>query len=99
MNMQDTLKQYLELFEKARVKVSDDSTAMSLVEQVGKTLRTQQMRGESAEEQISGDTQLATDKQIGFLKRLGVSVNSSDRLTKIQASKLIDEAQEKITAQ
>jgi len=99
MNMQDTLKQYLELFEKARVKVSDDSIAMGLVEQVGKDLRVQAMRGDSAEEQSSGETQLATDKQIGFLKRLGVSVNSSDRLTKIQASKLIDEAQEKITAQ
>jgi hypothetical protein len=98
MNMQDTLKQYLELYEKARVKVSDDSIAMGLVEQVGKDLRVQAMRRDSAGEQNAGETQFATDKQIGFLKKLGVSVNSSERLTKAQASKLIDEAQERIAA-
>ncbi len=98
MNMQDTLTQYLELFGKARVKVSDDSIAMGLVEQVGKDLRVQAMRVDSAREQNVGETQLATDKQISFLKKLGVSVNSSDRLTKAHASKLIDEAQERIAA-
>ena len=98
MEMQNKLTQYLELFEKARAKVSDDNIAMGLVEQVGKDLRVEQMRGYSTVERDSNESQPATEKQIGFLKKLGVSVNMSDKLTKSQASKMIDEAQGQLAA-
>lgn len=98
MEMQNKLTQYVELFENVRSKVRDDTVAMALVEQVGKDLRVEQMRGHSAVEQNSNESQPATEKQIGFLKKLRVSVNPSDNLTKAEASRMIDQAQEEQAA-
>ena len=87
---------YLEIFEQVRNKVGDEQIAVALVEQVGKDCRVERMHGPGQSTRGNGD-QEATAKQLAFLRRLRVAVPSE--LTKIQASALIDEAQEKVIAQ
>ena len=95
----DRLKHYLELFEEVRQKVNDESTAVALVQEIGKDGRVEKMRGFPETTVASFDANgepLATSKQIGFLRRLGVNV--PEGLSKLEASRLIDDAQAKIVA-
>ena len=86
---------YLKLFEEVKAKVSDDAVAMAIVEQVGKDSRVEKMSGLRSGN-VQGRTaevgeQPATEKQLGFLRRLNVDIPAG--LSKREASRLIDEAQ------
>ena len=79
--------------------MDDDVTAVALVQEIGKDLRVEKMRGfpDTTVASINTDGEpLATSKQIGFLRRLGVEVPAG--LSKVEASRLIDEAQQKVVA-
>ena len=70
-----------------------------ILQEIGKDGRVEKMRGVSDVTVASLDSngeQLATSKQLGFLKRLGVKVPPG--LSKLEASRLIDEAQAKVVA-
>lgn len=83
---------YVELFENVKAKVGSDEVALAIVEQVGKDERVERMQSGSghasrAESGVVSD-QPATEKQLGYLKKLGVEFGEG--LTKQQASALID---------
>ena len=79
---------YLELFERVKAKVGSDEVALAVVEQVGKDNRVEKMYGNGTKGNGAGNGDVpATEKQIGYLKSLGVEVLAG--LTKKQASELI----------
>ena len=87
---------YVEAFERVREKTGDDKVAAIIVEQLGKDERTAVMRGDqsrSAGKQVSNGDAPATEKQIDFLRTLGVE-DIPDGLTRRRASEMIDEARE-----
>ena len=88
-NMQARLDHYLELLGKIKESVADEATAVRILGEVAKDARMDKIRQER--EKQNGD--LATSRQLAFLKRLGV--DAPDDLTKKRASGLIDDALEK----
>lgn len=90
------IEYYLDLFEQVKARVDDDHIAMAIVEQVAKDARIEKMarerQGQDAARAEAGE-QPATEKQLSYLEALGVEVRKG--LTKQEASRLIDEAQEK----
>ena len=97
----DKANDYVQLFESIRSRVGNDDVALAIVEQLGKDHRVEQMRnGRSGSFGVNGTNgsseQAATEKQIAFLRDLGVSVPAG--LTKVRASELIDAAQEQALA-
>jgi len=79
-------EKYLGLFEEVKNRVGDDRIAMSIVQEVSKDRRMDEMR----EERESKNGEPATVRQLQFMKSLGVEATPG--LTKKQASGLIDEA-------
>lgn len=88
---------YVRLFESIRNKVGDDQLAVALVEQCGKDWRVAQMHARPQNRQDASGDQPATEKQLGYLSRLGVAVSKA--LTKREASALIDQAHEQAPIQ
>ncbi len=90
---------YKQLVDQLTGAVPDSAVVASVVEQVGKDLRMGQIlrREGNASNGSNGwngsDEQPATAKQIGFLRRLGVK-DIPAGLSKREASRLIDEAQQ-----
>ena len=79
--------------------MNDEATAVALVQEIGKDGRVEKMRGFPETTVASLDSngeQLATSKQLGFLRRLGVKVPQG--ISKVEASRLIDDAQDKAIA-
>lgn len=95
MKLENKMNEYVELFGKVRSRVSDDNLAMSIVEQIGKDLRVEQMHAGRPPARDARDEQSATDRQRGMLRRLGVADYATPHLTKARASELIDEAMAK----
>ena len=91
---------YLKLFEEVKAKVDDDAVAMGILEQVGKDSRVEKMSGLRNGNRQGTSTefgeQTATEKQLGFLRRLGVEIPVG--VSKREASRLIDEAQVAVAA-
>ena len=87
---------YLEVYERVNTVVKSAEVTAAIIEQVGKDTRCGWlMNGRSngngnGHSNGNGD-EPATEKQIGFLKRLKVTV--PEELSKREASRLIDEAQ------
>ena len=84
---------YVELFEEVKARVGSDEVALAIVEQVGKDNRVERMQSGNGSRNANGvrnGDQSAPEKQIGYLKKLGVEVSAG--LTKKQASELIDES-------
>lgn len=99
--IQSRLDEYVRVFDEAKKLVNDDAVAIAIVGQIGKHLRVEQMAEQrrqrfqsksAVRSNENGDEILATTKQLGYLKKLGVGVPTG--LTKSRASELIDEAQE-----
>ncbi len=90
---------YKQLVDQLVGFVPDAAVVATVVEQVGKDLRMGQIlrREGNASNGSNGwngsDEQPATAKQIGFLRRLGMK-DIPTGLSKREASKLIDEAQQ-----
>jgi len=83
---------YLEALQGIKLKVTDERTAMTILQEVNKDLRMAQIREErnsgAFEPKIEVDYP-ATDRQRSFLNRLGVRAPTN--LTKREASALIDQ--------
>ena len=91
---QTQLDIYVEAFEAAKERVGDVEIAAAILHEIGKTQRTEMLRGNrpsnnEGKRVIDGDAP-ASDKQLSFLKRLGVKAESG--VTKSVASQLIDNA-------
>ena len=85
-NMTAKAEKYLNLYQELRKKTGDDRAAQSILAEVAKDLRMDEMR----EERQLRNAEPATAKQLQYLKKLGIEVKPG--LTKKEASGLIDEA-------
>jgi hypothetical protein len=92
--MQSKWTAYVQAFEQVRQRAGDDQVAMAIVSEVAKDARAAQIRAErqaSRATDSNGEaSEGATVRQIAYLKTLGVRL--PDKLTKQEASALIDEA-------
>ena len=84
-NIQGKLEKYLELFQEIRGKVDDERTALTLLQEVSKDRRMEQIK----EEREMKNGEPATTRQLQFMKKLGIEIPPG--VTKKQASMLIDE--------
>ena len=83
-NIQAKLDKYLDLFEELKQKTNDERTALTLLQEVSKDRRMEEMREER--EAKNGET--ATTKQMNYMKKLGIDIPAG--ITKKEASRLID---------
>jgi len=79
------IDEYTSLLEQIKEKVNNENEAVAVLQEIGKDLRTVFIQTG----QDTNNDSLATKKQIGYLKRLGVEI--PEGLTKKDASRLIDE--------
>lgn len=90
--MHASIDEYIELFREVMDRAGDDSAAAVIVEQIGKDKRMAQIhafqRGNGGV--VNGDDVPATQKQLAYMKRLGLTI--PDGLTKKEASDQIDAA-------
>ena len=92
----EKITDYLEVCERVKPVVEDAAIVAAVIEQCGKDSRcAMMMNGRSigngnGHSGGNGD-ELATEKQLGFMKKLGVNV--PDQCSKREASRLIDTAQ------
>ena len=84
-NIQGKLEKYLELFQEIRGKVDDERTALTLLQEVSKDRRMEQIR----EEREMKNGEPATTRQLQFMKKLGIEIPPG--ITKKQASLMLDE--------
>jgi len=81
---------YVELYNTISEMVQDKDVAIAILQEIGKDRRGKQI----AEMQQPPRQQMATGKQISFLKSLGVTFDINT-LTKKEASALIEQAKAK----
>ena len=87
METNGTLDMYIKLYEEIKEKVQDEQLAKTIFQEVVKDRRMVSKVTASKKVKNNG---LATEKQIDYLKKLGVEIEPG--LTKQRASELIDEA-------
>ena len=75
---------YLDLLEEISEKTSDENVAVALLHEIAKDRRSEQMRKERG----FAEDKTATDKQKGFMKKLGLKFPKE--VSKAEASELID---------
>jgi len=88
-NMQARLDSYLELWQEIKQKTDDERTAVALLQEISKDIRTERINAERE----ANNSVPATDKQKKFMKYLGIEFPKN--ITKKEASALIDEEQGK----
>ena len=81
----EKLNTYLELLGEISEKTNDERTAMTLLQEISKDRRMQEIR----EERGAKNNEQATEKQKQFMKKLGLDF--PENVTKKEASVLIDE--------
>ena len=84
-NTQAKLDKYLELFEEIKGKVNDEIVARTIMTEISKDRRMEQIR----EERGMKNGEPATTRQLQFMKKLGLEIPPG--ITKQQASTLLDE--------
>jgi len=84
-NIQAKLDKYLGLFEELKQRTNDERVALTLLQEVSKDRRMDEMR----EEKEAKNNDPATEKQKNFMKKLGIDFPKT--VTKREASALIDE--------
>lgn len=89
------IERYMQAFETIRQRVGDDHIATAIMQELGKDARTAQLsrerqNGWHKEEKSTKSEQVATQKQLEYLRDLGVNV--SQGMTKQQATELIEQA-------
>ena len=94
---EDRLSHYLSLYREVHAKVGDDQIAIALVHELAKDARMAQIQAERRNASFESDARRearmqepATTRQLALLRALNVTVERN--LTKLEASKLIDEA-------
>lgn len=88
------IEDYLEVYERVNTVVESAEVTAAIIEQVGKDTRCEWMMSERSSGNGFGNgngDHPATEKQLGFMKSLGVDVPAN--CSKKEASRLIDEAQ------
>jgi hypothetical protein len=86
----ERLNSYLELLEEISEKTSDERTALSLLQEISKDRRMEQIR----EEKRDNNNDAVTIKQKRFMKKLGI--DCPKEITRKDASVLINEELEKL---
>jgi hypothetical protein len=84
-NMQAKLDSYLELFQQLKEKASSETVALTLLQELAKDRRMEEMR----EEKEAKNNKPATSKQKRFMDDLGIKYPKG--VTKKEASMLIEE--------
>ena len=90
--LEERVADYLEALQGIKQKVSDERTAMTILQEVNKDLRMAQIREERNGGQFEPRVEVdypAAGRQRSFLNRLGVKAPAN--LSKREASALIDE--------
>ena len=85
IDIQTKIEEYAFIIEKIRNRFGDDANTTVILQEIGKDIRANNIQQNKSYSSNSP----ATDKQLGYLKQLGVAV--SEGLTKSQASKLIED--------
>ncbi len=83
--IQAKLESYIEFFDIAKQKVGDEAVALTLLQELSKDRRMEEMKQHL--EAKNGEA--ATEKQKRFMKKLGINFPAT--LSKREASMLIDE--------
>ena len=78
------MTQYVELLNQIKQHVSNEDTAASLVSEIAKDRRVREMRKSK-----NGNGSPATENQKKYMRKLGIDYPGN--VTKMEASKLIDE--------
>jgi hypothetical protein len=86
IDTQTTIDEYASLLEQIRERFGDDADAMIVLQEIRKDTRMKSIQ----QEKSLNDNVPATEKQLGYLKRLRAEI--PNELTKKQASRLIDAA-------
>ncbi len=89
---QNGIDRYVNLYGEIRKRVQDSAVCAAIIQQVGKDARMEQMhmwRLNGKTNGVNNGDEPATEKQIAFLKRMGITPPHG--LTKQAASLLIDE--------
>lgn len=84
-SIQGKLDKYLDLFEEVKKKTKDERVALTLLQEVSKDRRMEEIR----EEKEAKNSEPATTKQLNFMRKLGIEAPPG--VTKREASMLIDE--------
>ncbi len=84
ITIDERANKYLQAFEQIRKRVADDKLATVLLQEIAKDMRMDRM-----EKNGNGKDKPATEKQIAYLKSLGVEAKPG--LSKREASLLIDQ--------
>ena len=87
---------YLEVYERVNTVVKSAEVTAAIIEQIGKDTRCEWLMHDRSNGNGNGHSngngdEPATEKQLGFLKRLNVEVQEG--ISKQEASRLIDQAQ------
>ncbi len=83
------VEEYLEVYERVHTVVKSAEVVAAIIEQVGKDTRCGWLMASEGNGSNGGSEQPATEKQLGYLKSLGVEI--PEGLTKKEASELIDQ--------
>ena len=84
-NIQAKLDKYLDLFEEIKGRVKDEIVARTIMTEISKDRRMEQIR----EEREMRNGEAATTRQLEFMKKLNLEIPAG--ITKQQASALLDE--------
>lgn len=87
-DIQTDLDRYIGMLEEIQSRVKDPQMVVAVLQEVAMDRRMGEMNGRRS---VTSDG-AATEKQIEYLRKLGVNVNELQGLTRMQASALIDEA-------
>ncbi len=87
--IQSKLDSFIEIYDEVKARTRDEQAAIAILQEVNKDARTEKIQTGRGNGNENGSSP-ATEKQIGYLKKLGVEV--APGLTKREASALIDEA-------
>jgi hypothetical protein len=89
VDIRSKVKKYIELLETIKEQTGDDAVAAAVFHEVMKDIRSE---NSSSPKKVYNSDSPATDKQIEYLKKLGVQI--PEHVTRQQASDLIDHAQQ-----
>ena len=86
IDIQSRVEEFACLFDQIKQRFSEDTAAIAVLQEIKKDMRMSNIQYQRA----NNKTAPATEKQLGYLKTLGVTV--PEGVTKQQASKLIEDA-------
>jgi len=91
METKEKVDGYVELYELLNGRVKNAEVVAAIIEQIGKDVRCELLMDGRANGNghSSGSDVPATEKQLGYLRSLGVEI--PERLSKREASELIDQ--------